>query len=229
MTRTHLNLAAYAMACVMSLLAPTARAQDAAAVVGTYCLRGVMEVGSCIRLSEGGGFEYFLAYGAYDENSEGTWRLESGGIIVDSPPYDKKPAFAFKRLQRGDTDAYDVIVESKAGRSIQGIDVSVTCDGRTARAGVTQAEGYKVDCTNPPTEISLGLAMFGVAPQAIGVADKAGADKVYVFEFDAGDMGRKKFVAHRLTIKSSSVLEMTYADTPIQELEGRRFAYVRSR
>jgi hypothetical protein len=229
MTRTHLNLTAYAMACVMSLLAPTVQAQDAAAVVGTYCLRGVMEVGSCIRLSEGGGFEYFLAYGAYDENSEGSWRLEGGVIIVDSLPYDKKPAFTFKRLQRGDTDAYDVIVESKAGRSIQGIDVSVTCDGRTARAGVTQAEGYKVDCTSAPSAVHLGLSMFGLAPQVIDVTARAGADKVYVFEFDPGDLGRKKFVAHRLTIKSNSVLEMTYADTPIQELEGRRFGYVRSR
>ena len=75
-------------------------------------MSGVREVGSCIRLSAGGKFEYFLAYGAYDENSEGTWKLEKGEIVVDSLPYDKRPTFTFKRMQRGDGDGFDVIVEN---------------------------------------------------------------------------------------------------------------------
>ena len=222
----YLKSAICALACVFPDIA---RAQNAASIVGTYCLAGVMEVGSCIRLSDGGKFEYFLAYGAYDEASEGTWRWESGAVVVDSLLYDKPTTFAFKRMQRGDTDTFNVIVETKSGRAVAGIDVGVTCDERTARVGVAQAEGFKVDCTSAPTVISLGLGMYGLAPQAIDVADKAGADKVYVFEFDPGDLGRKTFAAHRLIIKSNDVLEMIYADTPIQELEGRRFEYARSR
>lgn len=213
-----------AAACVSS-----ARAQDASAIAGTYCLQGVREVGSCIRLSAGGKFEYFLAYGAYDENSEGTWRLENGEVIVDSLAYDKRPTFAFKRMQRGETDAFDVVVENTRGRRLTYIDVSVSCDGRTQRAGVTGAEGYKIDCATAPIEVSLGLGMYGVAPQAINVADRAGADKVYVFEFDPGDLGRKKFIAHRLTLRTDDVLVMVYANSPIRELEGRPFEYVRSR
>jgi hypothetical protein len=52
-----------AVTCVLAAVAfqVPLKAQDAAAVVGTYCLVGVREVGSCIRLSEGGKFEYFLA------------------------------------------------------------------------------------------------------------------------------------------------------------------------
>ena len=98
-----------------------------------------MEVGSCIRLSADNRFEYFLAYGAYDENAQGTWRLSGGGIVVDTPDYDKRPVFTFDRLQRADDDRYGVVVESVAGRSIAGIEVDVTCDGRTKNAGVTQA------------------------------------------------------------------------------------------
>jgi hypothetical protein len=94
---------------------------------------------------------------------------------------------------------------------------------------VTGAEGYKVDCASPPTVVALGLRMYGLVPQAINVADRAGADKVYVFAFDPGDLGRKRFLAHRLRIKANDVLEMVYADTPIGELEGRPFEYVRSR
>jgi hypothetical protein len=229
MNRAHIKvLACCLIACVSSPFL-IAYSQDASAVVGSYCLAGVREVGSCLRLSEGGKFQYFLAYGAYDENSEGTWRLESGAVIIDSLAYDKRPTFTFKRTQRGDADGFDVVVENARGGRLTYIDVSVTCDGRTRRAGVTGAEGYKIECVTAPTEVRLGLRMYGLEPQVINVANRAGADKVYVFEFDPGDLGRKRFVAHRLRIKASDVLEMTYADTPIRELAGRLFEYVRAR
>ena len=56
---------------------------------------------------------------------------------------------------------------------------------------MTQAEGFAVDCKAAPTAITLGLGMFGVAPQTLDVS-KAGADagKAYVFAFDPGDLGR---------------------------------------
>ena len=227
MVRGYLKAVTLALAAVAT--PSLVHAQAPATVAGTYCLSGVREVGSCIRLSTGGKFEYFLAYGAYDENSEGTWRLENGEVIVDSLAFDKRPTFAFKRTQRGETDAFDVVVENTRGRRLTYIDVSVSCDGRTRRAGVTGAEGYKIDCANAPTEVSLGLGMYGVAPQAINVADRAGADKVYVFEFDPGDLGRKKFVEHRLRLRTDDVLVMVYVNSPIRELEGRPFEYARSR
>ena len=67
-----------------------------------------------------------------------------------------------------------------------------------------------------------------IASRSISVADRAGADKVYVFEFEPGDLGKKRFVAQRFRI-SSDAIETTYADTPIRELSGRPFRYVRSR
>ena len=63
----------------------------------------------------------------------------------------------------------------------------------------------------------------------IQVADKAGADKVYVFRFDPGDLGRKRFAAHRIQPSADGVLTMIYANSPIRELNGRSFRYVRSR
>jgi hypothetical protein len=227
MVSKHLQAVA-AFLVAASSLSPI-HAQDATSAIANYCLVGVREVGSCIRLSAGGKFEYFLAYGAYDENSEGTWRLEKGEVIVDSLAYDKRPAFTFKRMQRGDTDAFDIVVENAQGRRLTYIDVRVTCDGRARYAGVTGAEGYKVDCTSAPTEVSLGLRMYGLAPQTIDVADRAGTDKVYVFGFDPGDLGRKQFVAHRLRFKTDDVLVMVFANSPISELNGQSFEYVRSR
>jgi hypothetical protein len=207
----------------------TSPAQEVSDVAGTYCLVGVMEVGSCIKLTRDGKFEYFLAYGAYDEDSEGTWRIDGGQVVLDSPAYDRQATFAFKRTQPGEGDGFDVIVESKSGRAMRGIDVSVVCDGRTSRAGVTGAAGFKVDCGTAPTHVLLGLRMYGVASQTIDVSGQAGADKAYVFEFDTGDLGRKRFVGQRFVVdgRGGNFLATTYGDTPIRELDGRPFRYVR--
>lgn len=78
-------------------------------------------MGSCLRLSADGKYEYFLAYGAYDETSEGTWRVDGSDIVLDSAANDKPAGFAFKRLQAAKGDGYVVVVESKAGQPIQGV------------------------------------------------------------------------------------------------------------
>jgi hypothetical protein len=221
------RIAALAFAVLAGVGAGQARAQEASTLVGTYCLVGVMEVGSCLKLGRDGKFEYFLAYGAYDENSEGTWRVEGGRVVLDSPAYDKQPTFTFKRMQKAEGDQYDVIVQTKAGRVVQGIDVSVNCDGRTTRAGVTGAGGFNIACQSAPAQVLLGLGMYGLALQPIDVAGKAGADKAYVFEFDPGDLGRKRFAGHVLTVEGNGVLVTTYANTPIRELEGRTFRFTR--
>jgi hypothetical protein len=212
-----------------ALAGPPAAAQapSAASLAGEYCLAGVREVGSCLRLSPDGRFEYFLAYGAYDEASEGTWRLDGGEVVLDSPAYDRRATFSFKRLQRGDSGAYEVMVEAPNGRAIAGIDVRPTCDGRTFDAGITQSYAVPIECRAAPQSIALALGMFGLAHQTIDVAGRAGADKVYVFGFDPGDLGRKRFAGVRLRLSDGNALVMTYRDTSIRELEGRPFRYVR--
>jgi hypothetical protein len=186
------------------------------------------EVGSCLRLSPDGKYEYFLAYGAYDETSEGTWRVDGGDVVLDSPAYDKRAAFVFKRLQASGSGGYEVIVESKAGQPIPGIDVRVTCDGKAGASGITQGDGFAAECASAPTAVALGLTMFGVALQSIDVSAHAGADKGYVFVFEPGDLGKKKFAGGRLRV-GADALDMTYAGTPIHELDGRPFHYVRER
>lgn len=221
------TVAAYLLATLAYASPSLTRAEDNSALAGTYCLTGVRETGSCLTLAPNGRFEYFLAYGAYDENSEGTWSLENGEIILNSFAYGTRPAFAFKEMRPGEDGRFDVVVESKAGGAISGIDVRVNCDGKTVPAGVTGAVGYKVDCLRPPAEISLGLKMYGLAFRKIDVSAQAGTGKIYVFEFDPGDLGHKKFVARHLRFKSRNRLVMIYDDSPIEEFVGRAFEFVR--
>ena len=210
------------------VLAPGARAQDTAAIAGSYCLQGVQEVGSCMRFSPDGKFEYFLAYGAYDETAEGTWRVADGAVIVTTPAYDKPPTFSFKRMQPSEAGAFDVIVEAQNGQPIPGVDVNVTCDGSTKPAGATQAGGFGIDCGSAPSAIALGLGMFGVPPQSIDVSAHGGADKAYVFGFAPGDLGKKRFADVSLRIEGDA-LGMTYNNSPIAELNGKPFRYVREK
>ena len=42
-------------------------------LAGHYAMRGVMEVGSELRLQASGSFDYMLAYGALDEVASGCW------------------------------------------------------------------------------------------------------------------------------------------------------------
>ncbi|MFN3624803.1 MAG: hypothetical protein ACK4TP_12160 [Hyphomicrobium sp.] len=229
-SQTHGHGGQRMLACLLAVAAwgSAAIAGDASTVVGTYCLQGVHEVGSCMRLSPDGKYEYFLSYGAYDETSEGTWRIDGSDVVLDSPAYDKRPGFVFKRLQPGASGGYDVLVESKSGQPLPGIEVSVACDGKTAGSGITQQYGFAVACTKAPTAVTLGLSMFGLAPQSIDVAAHTGADKGYVFEFEPGDLGKKRFAGTRAKF-TADALEMTYTDTPISELQGRPFRYVRDR
>jgi hypothetical protein len=215
-----------ALIATAGLTAPQAHAQNANTLPGEYCLVGVREVGSCMRLSPGGKWEYFLSYGAYDEQSEGTWKVANGVVVVDSLPYDRRATFSFKRLQKSESGAYAVIVVNKGDRGIAGIDVVVTCDG-TTKTGYTQTYGLEVDCAKAPTAVALSLRMFGLAPQTIDVARRAGADKAYVFEFDPGDLGKRKFTAQRLQIGSDGSLTMTYPNSPIPEFAGKQFRYER--
>jgi hypothetical protein len=207
--------------------AATAQAQTTAPAEGTYCLRGVHEVGSCLRLAAALKFEYFLAYGAYDEKSEGHWKTDGTDVVLDSPPYDKAPAFTFKGFQAAEGDGFDIVVVSKAGNPINGVNVRATCDGRSIEVGVT-GTGYRVDCKGAPTEVALGLDMFGVPYQSIQVSAPA-ADKAYVFAFDPADLGNKRFAGVRLHRKGPDTFVMTYANPAIAELDGKTFTYERER
>ena len=230
---SQVSLKSFASAIITFLAAAIsfsqASAQDAAAVAGDYCLVGVMEVGSCIGCPPAAGSNTSWPTAPTMKNRKATWKWENGEVVLDSPAYDRRPTFAFKRMQPGDAGTFDVIVETKSGRSLAGIDVGVTCDGATESAGMTQEANFAVRCKSAPTSLALGLRMFDVAPQEINVADRAGSGNVYVFEFDPGDLGRKPFVAHRMRPDGADTLAMIYRGSPISELEGRTFRYVRSR
>jgi hypothetical protein len=51
-------------------------------LAGHYSMRGVMEVGSELRLQANGRFEYMLAYGALDEYATGCWSRDGETVTL---------------------------------------------------------------------------------------------------------------------------------------------------
>ncbi len=56
--------------------------QGDGSLAATYELRGVMEVGSAIRLHRDGRFEYMMTYGAADEVAEGCWKRAGETVVL---------------------------------------------------------------------------------------------------------------------------------------------------
>jgi hypothetical protein len=226
-TGKFLKCVMYFSIAAAALAAPQAQAQGTKVnVEGTYCLAGMREVGSCFRFSPGGKYEYFLSYGAYDEKSEGKWRLENGAIVIDSLPYDKRSSFTYKGTQKGDNPGYVILVVGRNGRGIQGVDVRLTCDGKEID-GYTQSYGLELECKGPPTSVDLSLRMFNVPPQTVAIPAKPGDEKVFVFEFEPGDIGKRKFTAQRIAIEPDGKLLLIAKDAPIADMNGVPFRYER--
>jgi hypothetical protein len=108
----HRSYAAFVLALpvlALAVLAPpwisAARAADCAPADGTlaghYYLRGVMEVGSELRLLPNGRFEYMLAYGALDELASGCWSREGGTVTLVASKFETsmEDPMKFDRLE----------------------------------------------------------------------------------------------------------------------------------
>jgi hypothetical protein len=91
-------------------LAVPASAQDVpASLAGTYD-GGQTEVGAGLKLDRDGRFEYFLSYGALDEQADGRWHATAEGIVLDSDPV-KEPKFELVASGPGPSAGFDVTLD----------------------------------------------------------------------------------------------------------------------
>jgi hypothetical protein len=165
---------------------------EAPTVAGHYYLQGVHEVGSELLLHPDGRFQYFLAYGAYDENADGNWRVEGEIIILNTSGGYAPPRFTLKQSLSKPDQPLAILVQDKTGRGIPGIDVMVDYGGTKPESGYTQYYGWQASGLNRnPQAIGLGIKMYHLEPQWFKVAGPP--SNYYVFAFDPGDLGKVQF------------------------------------
>jgi hypothetical protein len=192
---------------------------DVPTVSGHYYLEGVHEVGSEMLLRPDGRFQYFLTYGAYDENAIGDWRVDGDLIILNTSEGYTPPRFTLKQSSIKPEQPLTILVKDRSERGIPGIDISVDYGGMKLKTGYTQYYGWQAPTTNSnPKAIGLGLRMHDIQPQWFKVADKS--HNHYVFIFDPGDLGKVLFRNTPLRLDSGAL---------IMERGGRTMRYVKGR
>jgi hypothetical protein len=219
-------LGRFALILTLSTMAQTGASQAEQGVVGAYCLEGVMEVSSCISLNADHTFTYSLSYGAYDETSEGLWQLNGNEIVLQSNAYGRKPRFTFKESRTRDGDTFNIVVVNATGGGLAGVDVRVRCDGSETE-GYTQEDGYETPCKTAPSEIALGLRMFGLAYEVVPISGELAGKKALAFSFEPGDLGKKEFSGTRLQ-RDGDGLSMVYRSQVVGDLDNRLFSYRRA-
>ena len=81
--------------------------------VGSYTMSGVMEVGSQLRINADGSYDFYLAYGANDQNGHGCW-TQTDRLIALFPGNSRKIA----PDHTPDTRGFTGIILEKDGRDL---------------------------------------------------------------------------------------------------------------
>jgi hypothetical protein len=167
-------------------------ALDASTAAGHYYLTGVHEVGSELVLLPNGRFHYFLAYGAYDENATGAWRVQGESVILNTSGGYTPPRFMLKESLTKPEKPLTILVQNKTAQGISGIDVWVDYGDMKPETGYTQPYGWRAPGPHrSPRAIGLGVRMYNLEPQWFKVAGTA--HNYYVFTFAPGDLGKTRF------------------------------------
>jgi hypothetical protein len=204
-----------ALACLGA--APPAWPLDAPAIAGHYYLSGVHEVGSELLLRPDGRFQYFLAYGAYDEQASGDWRVQGDLIILDTSGGFTPPRFTLKESLAKPEQPLTILVQNQNGKGIPGIDVWVDYGGSKPETGYTQYYGWQAPQPHrTPKAIGLGIKMYDLKPQWFTVTDTS--HHYYVFKFNPGDLGKVRFHHTALRWENGAL---------IMERNGRTMRYIK--
>ena len=188
-------------------------------MAGHYYLQGVHEVGSELRLHPDGRFEYFLAYGAYDEQATGTWSVQGGRVLLNTAGTSAPPRFSLKQSASKPENPLTILVQDTNGRGLPAVDVFIDYGDGNPETGYTQEYGWQARRQRGrPRAIGLGVRMYNLEPQWFQVAGRS--DNYYVFEFSPGDLGRAQFRNLPLTPDNGDLL---------MEREGRKLRYVKGR
>jgi hypothetical protein len=100
-----------ATGALVSTISAAACPPSDASLAGFYVLRGVMEVGSEMRLRADGRFDYMLAYGALDELAAGCWSRKGNVVTLAASKFEAsmEDPFKFRRLQLEVTPAGELV------------------------------------------------------------------------------------------------------------------------
>lgn len=184
-----------------SLAAPTSPA-------GLYRTQQ-MEVAAALELKPNGHFRYALSYGALDEEGEGDWILDKGGVLLTSRPMPKPPSFELVRDDPAPKGELTLKLEDPGfewGHPLEAI--AQEDSGRLVE--IEADDSGRVDLTGKPPikAIAPEIPVFGPTGEIFELATERGHRMI--FRFHSNDLGKARFDHERLERKGADLLLRRY-------------------
>ena len=197
----------WASAVLAFVAGPVVAAPDRpSALVGQYD-GGQMEVGAGLALMADGHFHYELAYGALDEEANGTWSVEGGRVVLASDPV-VPPRFVVVSRKPCEPGVLRGHLDFKDGYDQQYFNALITqADGsiEDKQFGI-EGLAWEFPPASPPRSVRVVNPIYGVVGEPLALEPGAGFE--ITWHFEPNGLGKADLSATPLTIdKGVLVLE----------------------
>lgn len=185
--------------------------QHPAAFVGHYDGHQ-MEMGAELLLKADGRFQYGVAYGALDEEAEGTWLAEGDHVLLTSDKV-TPPRFVFLGQKPAPAGVLKLSVDAPQGMSLQYFDAAI---GRAKGDGAGRQltdDGLTLPFVagDPPVKVQLFLPMFEQKSDVVTIDPAKGY--WLSFRFEPNDLGKADFRGEALAIDKGDLLLQRFGRT----------------
>lgn len=179
------------IACGVALIAIALPARAAGAGVQGRYDGSQTEMAVALELREDGRFQYWLSYGALDEEAEGRWQSEGGNVILSSDPV-VAPRFVFQSSSAA-RGAVNIILEAPQSLPISLFAAAVKySDGEIVPHRMSE-EGLRVPVSSahPAVSVRVALPVMEIVGDEIQIPP--GGGRTFRFRFEPNDFGKVDF------------------------------------
>lgn len=175
-----------------------------AALVGQYD-GGQMEIGAGLELRADGHFHYELAYGAIDEQANGTWSVVGDRVLLASDPV-VPPRFVVVSRAKGERGLLLGHLDFKDGYDQQYFDALITRADGSVDSKQFGIEGlaWEFPPASPPRSVRVVNPIYGVAGEPVALDLGAGFD--ITWHFEPNGLGKVDLSATPLIVEAGELV-----------------------
>lgn len=192
------------VAAMLALASPAARAEEARASFEGLYEGSQVEIAAALYLGGDGRFEYALSYGALDERAAGSWRVEDGGVVLDSDPV-VAPRFVLLGDAPGRGRSFELALEVPEGLPSELFFAELVLSDGTTRARALNEGRWRIAVPRRKTAESVRVVfpLYQVDSGPIAVPPGAQALRL---AFEPGELGKVAFAGEALRAEDGALV-----------------------
>jgi hypothetical protein len=165
-----------------------------------------MEIAAGLELRADGRFRYGLAYGALDEEAEGSWTVEGDHVLLTTEPAVVPARFTLSEQKPAASGAVEVAIVDTKGRTLPNIDIAVTYAEGDPDIVQSREEPVDIpfDAARPPRAILLAVPVFDVESDPFPIDAAKGTG--FTFRFEPNGLGTADFQRTPLAIEKGALV-----------------------